>query len=259
MGNEIKSPREVSGRKFDYPEPIYIYLLTDPRPDIFPLPIYVGKAKHPMARLKAHMREAKKRTAITKKNNWIHRLGELGLKPIISILETGTKENWEEKERFWIFHYRMLPGIRFLNQTNGGDGGPIDSIAAEKHRNSIRKSFEGGKRRLANSSMMKERWKNKEYRDQMVKAHIGKKPSAETLRKRSEAMKKIRWTEARRAKMMVHIMKNWRPVIDLSTGKEYPSVGHAARDVGILPQGIVGSANRGCRAGGRYWKLLPKQ
>lgn len=93
----------------------YIYALIDPRNDEVR---YVGKACRPKERLMNQRNER----ANTHRCHWLMSLSEIGLKPIQIILETvPVDRNWQEREMYWISHYRQL-GVPLTNGTDGGDG-----------------------------------------------------------------------------------------------------------------------------------------
>ena len=130
-------------------ESTYIYGLCNPEGEIR----YVGKADKPEQRLAQHL-EPKSLTKVTKKNNWIKSLQSQGLQPFIHILDEVKTEHWQEAERYWIHSLREA-GFDLTNGTDGGDGGAItDPEAKERRRLKV----------------------------------IGRKASAETRRKQSEAI-----------------------------------------------------------------------
>ena len=98
---------------------VKIYKLYDPR---FPDDVkYVGKTKKSLnERLSAHLSnyflESK-----THKNNWVKSLLCDDIKPLISLIEEVSEEDWIQKEIFWIKYYRDL-GYNLTNSTDGGEG-----------------------------------------------------------------------------------------------------------------------------------------
>lgn len=94
----------------------WIYLLIDPRDNSKK---YVGMSKDPNKRLKDHIYDSKRER--TKKGNWIRKLVNNGLKPILVILEETDVENcayWEE------YHIKKLigEGNVLLNYDDKGVG-----------------------------------------------------------------------------------------------------------------------------------------
>jgi len=80
-----------------------IYVLKDPRNDEI---YYVGCTKNIHQRFKAHLNPA--RDLVTPKRQWIKELRELGLKPILSILEDVDDDNSLIREKYYIQHFRTL-------------------------------------------------------------------------------------------------------------------------------------------------------
>ena len=79
---------------------------------------YVGKTNNLKKRLHEHLTEI---TGNTHKENWIHQLKALGLKPIIEVLEDVDEDTWQEAERFWIETLKFY-GCKLTNSGNGGMG-----------------------------------------------------------------------------------------------------------------------------------------
>jgi len=95
----------------------FIYGLIDPNTKIIR---YIGKSDMPKTRLSNHIQTSKK--SKTHKSNWINSLIKNKQKPIIIILEEVKKENWEEREIYWIQKYKD-DGYDVTNFTSGGEGG----------------------------------------------------------------------------------------------------------------------------------------
>ncbi|MCA9747894.1 MAG: GIY-YIG nuclease family protein [Romboutsia sp.] len=83
---------------------------------------YVGKTKQKLyARLSAHKRYAKTTNKPTHTTNWINKLLQNNLNPIIECIEEVYENNWQEREKFWINHYRNQ-NIKLTNTQDGGQG-----------------------------------------------------------------------------------------------------------------------------------------
>ncbi len=95
----------------------FIYTLIDPRDDQNVR--YVGVTRHPKARLRQHLNDKQP----CHRTNWIKSLRGVGVKPEMVIIEEIDESNWQERERFWIKHYRDA-GCQITNGTDGGDGMP---------------------------------------------------------------------------------------------------------------------------------------
>lgn len=98
-------------------EQVFIYVLKHPETtDIR----YVGKAKNIKKRLRWHIDYAKYNRKRRKVSDWILSILRMGRKPIIEIIEIVNEHNWQEREIYWIKHYRST-GIDLCNLTNGGE------------------------------------------------------------------------------------------------------------------------------------------
>lgn len=93
-----------------------IYILIDPRTNMVR---YVGKANNVSERYKAHLNRARKHQI--HKTNWINQLKEIGLKPIIEVIDEVPINNWIFWETYWISQFKTW-GFELINYTNGGDG-----------------------------------------------------------------------------------------------------------------------------------------
>jgi len=150
-----------------------IYALKDPRNQEIR---YIGKTIQPLkTRLCGHIAESVK--SKHHKACWIQSLTKIGLKPEIELIEKCYTENWKEREKYWINHFRNL-NRKLTNVSDGGDD---------------------------NSAI----WNNPEYRQRHSGIHhhmklpenklkvtgskngmFGKRHSPEALKKISEASKK---------------------------------------------------------------------
>lgn len=93
-----------------------IYVLRDPRTNEIR---YVGKTVKPLNdRLASHINDSK--TKKSHRGRWIASLLKIGLSPIIEMIET-CGDNWAERERFWIAHYRAATE-KLTNECDGGEG-----------------------------------------------------------------------------------------------------------------------------------------
>jgi len=79
---------------------------------------YIGKANNAEARLKSHIRDARRRR--TPVYIWMNRLTDKGKRPSLRILQTVCADEWEQAEREAIATARAN-GVRLLNLAEGGD------------------------------------------------------------------------------------------------------------------------------------------
>lgn len=93
----------------------WIYELIDPRNNEVR---YVGYTANLKARYTNHINDK----AVNHKRNWIFGLRQIGLKPIMNIIEECDSSIVGERERFWISEYKAK-GVNLVNATDGGEGG----------------------------------------------------------------------------------------------------------------------------------------
>lgn len=118
---------------------VYIYSLKDPRDYSLR---YIGKTIDVNRRLREH--NQRHRNRVSKKNSWIISLLELGLQPIMEILEECNDADWQAKERHWIEYYRTI-GFDLKNMTSGGEDGYVRVHSEETKK----KMSETRKKKLA--------------------------------------------------------------------------------------------------------------
>lgn len=111
----------------------FIYALKDPNTNNVR---YIGKANDPYVRFRHHL--IKCRDKNTHKRNWINKLKDDNLKPILEILDEVPIDNWQKYEKMYIKKY-LNDGCDLMNYTDGGDG------ATFANKTSYKKG-EGGKR-----------------------------------------------------------------------------------------------------------------
>lgn len=80
---------------------------------------YIGKTKNPIERYKNHLNKRHNETSY--KRNWIESIKNIGLKPIMEILDEVPEEEWKFWERFWINQF-ISWNFNLVNHTSGGDG-----------------------------------------------------------------------------------------------------------------------------------------
>lgn len=95
---------------------VYIYVLEDP---ITKNIRYVGKTKNPKMRFHNHCN--KQHNVKSHKRNWINSLKNKGLKPIMSIIDEVSENDWHFWEKYWILQLKIW-GCDLTNHTSGGDG-----------------------------------------------------------------------------------------------------------------------------------------
>lgn len=165
---------------------VTIYTLADPRDGQVR---YVGKTINVEQRLRRHNRPDH-----TRKGKWIKSLKSAGLKPTLEILETvqsKTKGDWEDVERFWIESLRQM-GFRLTNLSPGGDGGNQrkESSMKPEHRAKIAAALKGKK-------------KSAEHIENFRNSMRGHKRSHESIQKQKESNAKR--TDKEKQKLKEHL------------------------------------------------------
>ena len=88
----------------------YIYSLSHP---ITQNVAYIGKTDNINRRYKEHCKNTKNLNMY----NWIKKLHDESLQPVMSIVETCSQINWEEREKHWIAYYGLE---NLINVQEGG-------------------------------------------------------------------------------------------------------------------------------------------
>ena len=151
---------------------VFIYGLVDPRTNEIR---YIGKTINIAARLKGHVREIKDSRINTKKIMWLRELNEIGLHPLITVLEEVDESCWGEKEKEYIARFRKLSNL--TNTLEGGEGPSFDTYRDEDY---IKQQSEN----------QKKVWQNPEYRKKALKTLEKISSNKEYHKKHSEYMKK---------------------------------------------------------------------
>lgn len=149
---------------------IQIYVLKEP--DSLKIR-YVGMtSKSLKQRLRKHLDNA----LYTKHNlhlcNWILKYYKNNNLPIIELKEVCTKENWQEREKYWINYYPDL-----LNATNGGEGsfGFKHSEETKTKIRFLKKGIKPSKECLKKrSKALKGRILSEDHKNKIGKANKGK-------------------------------------------------------------------------------------
>jgi len=96
---------------------IFIYTLADPRTGEVR---YVGKTIDTYYRLARHISDAKRSTR-RHKDAWLKGIVNIGLSPVLEVLDECTDEDWKLVEQYWISQFKSW-GFKLLNETLGGEG-----------------------------------------------------------------------------------------------------------------------------------------
>jgi hypothetical protein len=173
----------------------FIYSLSCPTTGIVK---YIGKATKPDMRYIAHTRRPSSRPM----KKWMSELNELGLLPVLSIIEECSMDSWEDRERWWIAHYRSINGESLMNVLDGGNG-THGWISVKKHtsesRAKISASLKGRIQPEAEKAKRTATRRTPESRAKQSAAIKGRKHNSEAIDKMKE-----RWTDEARSKQSEH-------------------------------------------------------
>ena len=105
---------------------------------------YIGKSNNPKSRFRKHKQMSDKNH---QKNEWIKSLLEIGLEPILEIVEKVPIDTWKEKEKLYIKKYSNSilnvcgggNGLSFGNQTSFRGKPPVSVICFDKNGNVVEK------------------------------------------------------------------------------------------------------------------------
>ncbi len=149
----------------------FIYSLSDP---ITSQVRYIGKANNVSKRYEKHLEKRCNNHKIA----WISGLRNMGLKPILDIIEEVSYHEWVFWEQYWISQMRAW-GFNLVNQTNGGEG--REGLHSQETKDKISKALLGHKQ--SNETRLK-RIKSLSGSNHYL---FGKKRSAEVCKKLSES------------------------------------------------------------------------
>lgn len=179
-----------------------IYGLVDPRTNLVR---YVGKSSNGLQRPKAHWQHKHTRETRDYAHNWVRDVLSAGLLPSITVLkELESEENLNERERFWIAHYRKIPENKLTNQADGGGGCsgmkfPNRKGPSEEVRRRISQTLTGRKlspercKAIGEANKFKRgKKRSEEAKLRMSLAHKGKHQPPELVAKRTHSIKMTR-------------------------------------------------------------------
>jgi hypothetical protein len=242
-----------------------VYVLTDPRTEEVR---YVGVTVRGLnRRLNEHVSRART-GARSYRDSWIRQLLALGLRPDISRVGFAWDDDWVEAEQRWVAHYRAA-GARLTNLTDGGEGNsgyvPSEETRAKWRAARRGKKYAPGRvpamlgkhhteeARAAIAAASASRKQTDAAKAKISAARKGKPLSKEHVEKMAAAKRGRTLPDWHRAKIRAAATGH-RPVRQLSTGAEFPSIGEAARRIGVNKRDIVQALAKGCRCRGSYWE-----
>ena len=156
----------------------FIYALLDP---ITKEVRYVGKADKPSKRFRRHLRENS--TEATHKARWIKVLLDNGLRPLLEVIDEVLQSEWKAAEAAYISFYKE-EGCNLVNGSPGGDG-----FGSREDNPNFGKTLSASTR--AKLSLARKGFRpSDQTRIIMSNSQRGRRHSAETLSKMSEAQKR---------------------------------------------------------------------
>lgn len=237
---------------------------------------YLGKTSQSLGkRLSCHIHDSKRKR--TKKSKWIKDLIKNGEKVLIWPIEICRPEEWEDREKYWIWFFNP---INILNSSDGGDCGPVRrgwhhtedakrkiSLAGiGRKRSPYAKKFAPpfkGRRHSPESRMKislslkgKDHWKNGVAMASI--ANNGKKRSEDVVRRITEANKISCSTESFREKMrnIARDRTTQKRILCLETGDVFPNVWVASDWLGGSRMSVYNSVKYGWKAFGYTFKSI---
>lgn len=171
---------------------------------------YIGKTvKKINARLSNHIYNAKYTKHNKHLSNWILKIMEQGLRPVIVCLEICDESTWEEREKFWISKNKNL-----INLTKGGDGstGYVHNPESIQKMKNSKKGFKHTEEfKKQKSEFFKNIERTKEWRENISKSKKGKKATKEARKNLSLAHKGYKMPEEQKEKIRQALKGRKRP------------------------------------------------
>jgi len=226
-------------------ETVYIYALIDPRDErVF----YVGQTKNPARRLRQHLAD---KSISNRRCVWLGELISLGKKPIMKVIEECQKGTVDEREVYYIAHYRNL-NQNLLNISSGGAWQGTRTISDE------------GRKKISDSN--KGRTFTDEHKKKLSDSKKGCTFTDEHKKKLSDSKKGCTRSDEHKKKLSDSLKGKPNPLIQKPVAQytldgifiqQFPSGKEASEKTGIDTAHISMCANNRLRqAGGFLWKKV---
>jgi len=199
---------------------------------------------------------------------WIRSLILAGLRPIITTIEHGLGDGWQEREMFWIASH---PTGALTNHTMGGEGThgyvPTPELRAKwsAMRRGVpyrlgRRSAMLGQRHSAEAlkvirAASMGRNHTSETKAAIGTGHRGKSLSAAHREKLAARKRGHQHTPEHNAKITAAVT-NRKPVECIETGRTFASVTAAARELAVNEASVYQAIRKGCRCKGSHYRLV---
>lgn len=245
--------------------PWEVYGLSDPRTGKLR---YVGVTFRGRRRLNEHLSRAVTGRGRTHRDCWLRSLLRLGLRPVLSVLEAGSGEGWQERERYWIALHR--PAGDLVNHTDGGEGTPgyVPTLATRAKWSAMRRGvkYRPGRRgamlgrrhsasaRLLIAAASTGRLHTLETRARIALAATERGVPRGTVEASAASRRGVPLTDEHRQKIAA-TTTNRKPVVCVETGDSFPSITAAARALGVNEASVYQAIRKGCRCKGNHYRL----
>jgi len=212
-----------------------IYGLVDPRTDGVR---YIGRSSSGTKRPKQHRHPSRLPKDPTHKGRWLRALKRQGLSYRIRVLErVPSDELLDDAEKRWIVHGKEQ-GWQLTNLTGGGHG-LYQHTFTKEHRERISKANKGRKLTEEQRHKLSEaakRWKRTpEHMEKLRQSNIGR-PQSEYQKRRVSEVHTGKIVSQKTCELISKARSI--PVVDLTTGKVYPSGKVAEQELGLCPSSV---------------------
>lgn len=238
--------------------------MLDPRTQ---MPRYLGITFRGKRRYNEHLSRAVT-GGKTHRDCWIRSLISQGLRPGWTVIEFGTGDSWQNRERDLIAEYRLSADL--VNHTDGGEGSPgyIPSPELRAKWSQMRKGVKyapgrrsamlGKRHSFESREKIREsstgRHHTTESKAKLALAHTGKILSAEHIKKLASAKRGCTLSPEHKAKIAASTTGR-KIVVCVETGQHYASVTQAARAMGVNEASVNQAIRKGCRCKGNQLRF----
>jgi len=242
-----------------------IYVLSDPRTDTVR---YVGVTFRARRRFNEHLSRAM-RGGKTYRDCWIRSLVNAGIRPTYRVIEQGIGDGWQDRERFWIAHYRVEG--KLTNLTDGGDGTP-GLVPSERCRKAVSLAHKGvpyppdripamlGKNHTPEAVEKIRaagigRAQSDAAKAKLSRAMKGRKPSAKTVAASVAARTGKKLTDEHKQKITATTV-NRKAVRVVETGQVFESITAASKALMVSEASVNQAIRKGCCCKGNHLQFL---
>ncbi len=229
---------------------------------------YVGVTFRARRRFNEHLSRAMT-GGKTYRDCWIRSLVNAGVRPVYQVIEHGQDDGWQDREKFWIAHYRTE--CKLTNLTDGGDGTPGLS-PSEKCRQAVSLAHKGvpyppdrvpamlGKNHTPEAIEKIRAAGTGRKHSELAKAKLsrakkGKKPAATTIAASVAARTGKKLTEEHKQKIAA-TTQNRKAVLVVETGQIFDSITAASQALMVSEASVNQAIRKGFRCKGNHLRFL---